>query len=66
MITFLWRTMGKPGYTGEGYGGYADAEYWAHEVGCLGDIAASYTTGAACPRSDVVYYLFQAVLLMAG
>ena len=63
MLTFLWRAEGKPGYTGDGLGGYADAEYWAHEVGILGDNAGSYTTAAACPRSDVVYYLFNAILL---
>ena len=67
MVTFLWRTLGKPGER-EAYPGkqwYSDAEYWAHEVGCLGDREEIYTTNGFCPRSDVVYYLFNAILLMA-
>ena len=63
MLTFLWRAEGKPGFEGEGLGGYADAEYWAHEVGALGITEGSYATRAACPRCDVVYYLYQVWIL---
>lgn len=61
MLTFLWRAVGKPGYEGEGLGGYADAEAWAFASGVPGGIADSYATADACPRCDVVYYLFNAV-----
>ena len=61
MLTFLWRSVGKPGYEGEGLGGYADAEAWAGTSGVLGDIADSYATADACPRGDVVYYLCSAL-----
>ena len=60
MITFLWRTIGKPGETGAGPW-YADAENWGNNNGYLSGTAELYTTGAECPRGDVVYYLWQAV-----
>ncbi len=60
MITFLWRTLGKPGETGAGPW-YADAENWGNLNGFLAGTAESYTTAANCPRGDVVYYLWQAV-----
>ncbi len=68
MLTFLWRTMGRPMETEpyEGKQWYSDAESWAYESGCLGDVAGSYSNGEPCPRCDVVYYLFQAVLLTAA
>ena len=65
MVTFLWRTAGRPGETEDYKEKHwaADAEFWAHEVGCLGDQALNYTTNGDCPRCDVVYYLFNAILL---
>ena len=63
MLTFLWRSVGMPGYEGEGLGGYADAEAWAGRSDVLGVITDSYATQAACPRGDVVYYLFNALRL---
>ena len=60
MITFLWRTMGRPDETGQG-AWYADAEYWASANSLLSGTAVSYTTNDACPRSDVVYYLWNAL-----
>ena len=65
LLTFLWRTVGKPGATGEG-AWYADAERWAAEFGIAEGTAEAYATGAKCPRSDVVYYLYHAILTMAG
>lgn len=62
MLTFLWRTLGKPGETGESPW-YADAERWGSETGCISGTASAYSTNAACPRSDVVYYLWQSFLL---
>ncbi len=60
MITFLYRTMGEPGKTGEGPW-YADAENWAGREGLLADTAVPYTTNGDCPRSDVVFYLWRAL-----
>ena len=60
MITFLWRAMGRPGETGQGEW-YADAENWARSHSLLTGTAAAYVTGAACPRSDVVYYMWKAL-----
>lgn len=60
MITFLWRAMGRPGETGQGEW-YADAESWARSYSLLTGTAAAYATGAACPRSDVVYYMWKAL-----
>ena len=65
MLTFLWRTVGRPGETGAGPW-YGDAERWAQEFGLAEGTAEAYTTGGRCPRSDVVYYLYHAVLSMAG
>ena len=64
MLTFLWRTLGKPGETGN-YSGkqwYEDAENWGEESGCIYGTAQPYSTNAKCPRSDVVFYLWQAMM----
>ena len=68
MLTFLWRTQGEPGKTGdyEGKQWYSDAEAWAGGTGVADGTAEAYSTAADCPRSDVVYYLYHAALLMAG
>ncbi len=65
LLTFLWRTVGRPGDTGGGVW-YADAERWAAEFGIAEGTAEPYTTGGDCPRSDVVYYLYQSIRSMAG
>ena len=66
MLTFLWRTLGESGKTepAEGKPWYADAEAWADETGLTAGTAEAYSTAANCPRSDVVYYLCKAVMLM--
>lgn len=68
MLTFLWRSVGKPGETEtyEGKQWFSDAERWGDESGCIYGTAEAYATGADCPRADVVYYLWHAVLSMAG
>ena len=60
MVTFLWRAMDRPGETGQG-DWYTDAEYWANSNSLLSGTAERYTTSAVCPRSDVVYYLWNAL-----
>ena len=66
MLAFLWRTMGKPGETApdDGKPWYEDAERWAAESGCVNGTAEPYATDALCPRSDVVFYLWNAILFM--
>ncbi len=66
MLTFLWRAVGRPGETEpyEGKQWYSDAESWAAEFGITGD--AAYANAAPCPRGDVVYYLYHAMLSVAG
>ncbi len=63
LLTFLWRTLGKPGETGayEGKQWYSDPENWAAQNGLIQGTAEAYATGADCPRCDVVYYLWNAV-----
>jgi hypothetical protein len=58
MITFLWRTMGEPGKTGQG-AWYEDPENWARAQKLLDGTAKAYKTGGECPRADVVYYLWE-------
>jgi len=65
MLTFLCRTINGPAENAEGPW-YAPAERWAAENGIAEGTAEAYTTGGQCPRCDVVYYLFHAILSMAG
>ncbi len=58
MITFLWRTMGEPGKTGQG-AWYEDPENWARAQKLLDGTAKAYKTVDECPRADVVYYLWE-------
>ena len=60
MITFLYRTLGEPGKTGQG-NWYEDAERWAGGNRFTDGTATAYTTSGACPRSDVVFYLWKAL-----
>ncbi|MBE6909234.1 MAG: S-layer homology domain-containing protein [Ruminococcaceae bacterium] len=57
MITFLWRTEGRPFDTGGKW--YEAAESWAVSRRLLSGTAEDYTTDGKCPRSDVVYYLYR-------
>ena len=64
MLTFLWRAMGRLGET-EDYKGkpwYSDPEYWANETGLTAGLPKAYVRDEPCPRSDVVYYLFVAIV----
>ena len=58
MITFIWRTMGEPGKTGDGPW-YADSENWARSHALMDGTGKVYDHGSNCPRADVVYYLFR-------
>lgn len=60
LITFLWRTEGKPNATGQG-AWYEDAEHWANAEGLLSGTAEEYKTNKACPREDVVYYIWKEI-----
>lgn len=60
MITFLWRTKGSQGAR-QGDKWYEGAERWAINKGLLAGTAQTYTTDSACPRSDVVFYIWKEV-----
>ena len=59
MVVFLWRADGKKGNTNDPVW-YADAERWATEQGILIGTAVPYTNKGVCPRSDVVFYMYNA------
>jgi hypothetical protein len=58
IITFLWRTMGKPGNT-DSQVWYEDAVNWAVNRGLLTGIGKEFITGENCPRADVVTFLYR-------
>ena len=60
IVTFLWRCLGKPDDAGSALW-YADAVNWANRNGLLAGTAQAFTPEAACPRSDVVTYLYRAL-----
>ena len=57
MVTFIWRTEGKPGETGEG-AYYADAINWIVEQNLLDGTDKTVMVGEDCPRADVVTLLY--------
>ena len=61
MATFIWRTLGRPGYTGQSDPYYADALSWIDSAGLLAGTGERITPGAACPRALVVTLLYQSV-----
>ena len=60
MLTFLYRTLGEPDKTGEG-AWYADAERWAAKTRLTEGASPAYAADDACPRADVVFYLWRAL-----
>ena len=60
MLTFIWRTLGEPGKTGA-QPWYADSERWAESAGLTVGTGKGYDHSSACPRADVVYYLYRAL-----
>ncbi len=58
MLTFLCRTMGEPGKTGEG-AWYGDTERWASRRSLTDGTARAYAANDACPRADVAHYLWK-------
>jgi len=58
ILTFLWRTMGRPGGTGSPVW-YEDAVSWAVGQGLLAGIGREFIAGDDCPRADVVTFLYR-------
>lgn len=59
ILTFLYRAMGEPGRTGVGKW-YSDAYSWSTGCGLLtGTYSGSFDMEAACPRCNVVEYLYR-------
>ncbi len=72
ILTFLWRTIGRPGDTGaeDTNEWWADALRWAEGMDLLEDTVdpedGSYNVQGFCPRCEVVTYLYRAVQMMSG
>ena len=60
VLTFLWRAMGKPENKGSSVW-YADAVNWAERNGLLAGTSQAFNPGEACPRADIVTYLYHAL-----
>ena len=60
IITFLYRAAGEPGKTAAG-SWWEDASAWAGKNGIFDGTGVIFTPGAACPRGDVVYYLWKSL-----
>ena len=59
ILTFIWRTLGEEGKTGNGEW-YTDAENWAKNGGLLeGTYTGTFNIKDSCPRANVVTYLFK-------
>ena len=58
VLTFLWRAMGKPENKGSQVW-YADALNWAERHGVLTGTSQAVTPDEACPRADIVTYLYR-------
>jgi len=59
VITFLWRSNGKPAaeHTGTEY--YAEAAAWADANGLLAGTAVEFAPANLSPRADIVTYLYR-------
>ncbi|MBQ3404170.1 MAG: leucine-rich repeat protein [Oscillospiraceae bacterium] len=58
MLTFLWRSLGAPGFTGTGTYWYSEPMNWAYKSKMILTEDVSYSE---CPRADVVYFLWVAL-----
>lgn len=61
ILTFLYRAMSEPGKTGSGEW-YADAANWAKAGSLIDKTGAANSMTANCPRSDVVTFLYRALV----
>lgn len=67
IVTFIWRANGQPSASGNsalaaGYDSgayYKNAVAWADNLGLLGGTGTAFKPGDACPRADVVTYLYR-------
>jgi len=70
ILTFLWRTLGRPGDTGAENTAtwWADALNWAESNGLLKDTIdpedGSFYVQGLCPRCNVVTYLYRAMNML--
>lgn len=58
ILTFIWRSQGKPDSTGKGEW-YEDALTWSSDNGILEETNATSSIESSCPRKDVVTYLYR-------
>ena len=66
IVTFIWRANGQPSASGSTLAAeydsgayYANAVAWADNLGLLGGTGTPFKPGDACPRADVVTYLYR-------
>jgi len=59
VITFLWRSNGKPAAEHEGTEYYAEAAAWAEANGLLAGTAVEFAPNNLSPRADIVTYLYR-------
>ncbi|MBR4546385.1 MAG: S-layer homology domain-containing protein [Oscillibacter sp.] len=67
IVTFIWRANGQPSASGsstlaaeyDSGAYYTNAVAWADNLGLLGGTGTPFKPGDACPRSDVVTYLYR-------
>ncbi len=72
ILTFLWRTLGRPGDTGAEKTNewWADALAWAEKAGLLADTVdpedGTLNVQGLCPRCAVITYLYRAMNMLNG
>ncbi|MBR0140124.1 MAG: S-layer homology domain-containing protein [Firmicutes bacterium] len=65
ILTFIWRTLGRPGDTGaeKTTEWWADAEKWAKKEGLLAETYTDwFDVKDLCPRCNVVTFLYRALV----
>ena len=63
ILTFIWRTLGKPGGETEGAQWWEDAEKWARKEGLLKETYTDwFDINDLCPRCNVVTFLYRALV----
>ena len=59
ILAFIWNQLGKPGLGAE-YGGFNSAYEWAEKTGITDGTGSGSSPASACPRCDVVTYMYRA------
>lgn len=60
VVTLLWRANGSPVATTDGAEYYSEAVAWAKSSNLLEGTSATFDPKNACPRADIVTYIYRA------